>query len=146
MLHEIDIPPLWLAGFAVLAWGAGRLVPVPLPFDRLIGVALIGAGVALTAVAALQMVLHHTSFVPRRDPSELVTGGVFALSRNPIYLGDALMLAGLCLWWHAPLALVLVPVFMAAITWRFILGEEARIAARFGDSYARYRARTRRWL
>lgn len=146
LLREIDLPPVWLALFALLVWGLGQVVPLAFAYDREIGGALVAIGVALMGVAAAQMVLHHTTFIPRRDPSDLVTSGVFALSRNPIYLGDALVLAGLSLYWHAPLGLLLVPLFMGFITRRYILGEEARIAAHFGESYAAYRARTRRWL
>jgi protein-S-isoprenylcysteine O-methyltransferase Ste14 len=146
MLREIDIPPLWLALFAALAWSIGQAVPVSFALDRLFGGALIGLGLVLMAVAAGQMVLHHTTFVPRRDPSDLVTSGVFALTRNPIYLGDALVLTGLCLWWSAALALPLVPAFMWLITVRFIIGEEAMIGAHFGAKYSDYRAQVRRWL
>ncbi|KEO56124.1 methyltransferase family protein [Thioclava pacifica] len=146
LLREIDLPPLWLALFAAITWALAQVAAMPLPYDRPLGGALIGLGLALMGVAAAQMVLHHTTFIPRRDPSDLVTSGVFALSRNPIYLGDALVLAGLALWWQVPLGLLLVPLFMGFITIRYIRGEEARIAAHFGDSYAAYRARTRRWL
>jgi len=146
LLREIDIPPLWLALFAAMAWSIGQAVPIDFTLDRLIGGALIGMGLVLMAVAAGQMVLHHTTFIPRRDPSDLVTSGVFALTRNPIYLGDALVLTGLCLWWNAALALPLVPAFMWLITVRFIIGEEDRIGARFGATYADYRAQVRRWL
>jgi len=146
LLREADIPPLWLALFALASWGIGRLVPLPLPFGRELGAGLIAAGLLLMAVAAAQMARHRTTVIPRRRPATLVTGGVFAFSRNPIYLADAIVLAGLCLWWAAPLALVLVPVFMAFITRRYIRAEEAWIRAAFGADYSAYCARTRRWL
>lgn len=146
LLREADIPPLWLALFALASWGIGRLVPLPLPFGRALGGGLIGAAVVLMGLAAAQMAVHRTTVIPRRRPAALVTGGVFALSRNPIYLADAILLAGLDLWWGASLALVLVPVFMAFITRRYIRAEEAWIGAAFGADYAAYCARTRRWL
>jgi protein-S-isoprenylcysteine O-methyltransferase Ste14 len=98
----------------------------------------------LAAVA--QMALRRTTVIPRRDPSALVTGGVYAISRNPIYLADALILAGVVLWADVPLAAPLVPAFMALIQRRFIRGEEARIAAAFGADFAAYAVRTPRWL
>ncbi|WP_245965250.1 methyltransferase family protein [Paenirhodobacter hankyongi] len=146
LLREADIPPLWLALFALASWAIGRLVPLPLPFGRALGGGLIGAAVVLMGLAAAQMAVHRTTVIPRRRPAALVTGGVFALSRNPIYLADAILLAGLDLWWGASLALVLVPVFMAFITRRYIRAEEAWIGAAFGADYAAYCARTRRWL
>ncbi|MBD3787975.1 MAG: isoprenylcysteine carboxylmethyltransferase family protein [Sphingomonadales bacterium] len=145
-MRAIDLPPLWLAHFAAAGWGVAQIVPVALPGGGLVGRALVGVGLALMATAAAQMVARHTTFIPRRDPAALVTGGVFALSRNPIYLADALVLSGLLILWQGVLALPLVPAFMALITRRFILGEEARIAAHFGADYAAYCSRTRRWL
>ena len=146
MLREIEIPPLWLAIFALAGWGIGQILPVALPFGRELGPGLVAIGLALMGAAAAQMVARHTSFIPRRDPQALVTSGVFALSRNPIYLGDAFVLAGLLLIWQAALGLWLVPAFMAFITRRYIRAEEAMIGAHFGPAYAAYRARTRRWL
>ena len=146
LLREIDIPPLWLGLFAAAGYGIGRLWPIALPAGGHVGRALVALGVVLMGLAAAQMVMRRTTFIPRRDPSALVTRGAFALSRNPIYLGDALVLAGGLIWTGSALALPLVPAFMALITRRYILGEEARIAAHFGEDYARYCARTRRWL
>ncbi|MBW6507429.1 MAG: DUF1295 domain-containing protein, partial [Rhodobacteraceae bacterium] len=120
--------------------------PLALPYGGWVGGGLVLAGLVLMAAAAAQMVALRTTFIPRRDPQALVTGGVFALSRNPIYLADALVLTGLIIWWQAFWALPLVPAFMAFIARRFIRGEEARIAARFGADWQAYAARTRRWL
>lgn len=147
LLAKLDFPPIWLAGFAALAWGLGA-VPLRMfgPGGGTVGWALIGAGAALMAVAAAQMVLARTTVIPRRDPGALVTGGVFRFSRNPIYLADALVLAGVIVLRDAPLAVPLLPIFMAVIQKRFIYGEETRIAAAFGPAFAAYAARTRRWL
>ncbi|WP_102226228.1 methyltransferase family protein [Acidimangrovimonas sediminis] len=147
-MHRIEIPPLWLIVFLALAWGSGRAVPFH-PFGtpgRWAGAALVALGLLLMAAAVAKMVQRRTTVIPRRDASTLVTGGVFRFSRNPIYLGDALVLAGAALWWDAPLALLLVPAFMALIRRRFIMGEEAQLAARFGPEYRHWATRTRRWM
>jgi len=142
-----DWPPVWLLGFLALAWALGRLWPMPeVPALALAGRALVGLGVLLMVVAAAQMFGMRTTVIPRQDPSALVTGGVFRISRNPIYLADAIVLAGLVLHWAAWPALVLVPAFAAVITRRFILGEEARLRAAFGAEFEAFAARTRRWL
>ncbi len=75
----------------------------------------------------------------------MIERGVYAWSRNPIYLADALILAGLALRWDVA-ALVLVPLFMAVIRRRFIDGEEAMLRDRFGPAFDAYAARVRRWL
>lgn len=146
MAKEVDFPPVWLAGFAALGGVIGRLAPIELGVNSIVGAGLILVGLGLMLVAAAQMALARTTVIPHRDPSALVMGGVFGLSRNPIYLADALVLTGLYLHWDALLALPLVAVFMAIITRRFIRPEEARLAAMFGEIYDDYRARTRRWI
>ena len=146
ILDWLDLPPVWLAVFAAAGWALGRLVPLGLPHGGGIGAALVATGLVLMTLAVVQMLGLRTTFIPRRDPTALVTGGVFALSRNPIYLADALVLAGLLIVWQALWAAPLVPAFMWFITRRYIRGEEARIAARFGAAWRAYAARTRRWL
>ena len=143
----IDLPPVWLAGFAAPGWAIGRLWPMPeVPALVLAGRGLIGVGIVLMVAAVVQMVALKTTVIPRQDPTALVTGGVFRISRNPIYLADAMVLAGLVLHWSAWPALLLVPAFVAVITQRFIRSEEARLEAAFGADYAAFRARTRRWI
>lgn len=144
----IDLPPVWLAGFALIAW----VLAMPV-FDGAAARALFGAGVAvglagalLMALAAWRMWRARTTIIPREEPARLVTGGVFALSRNPIYLGDLMILAGLSLIWQSWLGLVLVPVLGRVLSVRFIRGEEARLRAAFGAQADSWMARVRRWL
>ncbi|OCX64531.1 hypothetical protein BFP70_10860 [Thioclava sp. SK-1] len=146
MLKEIDIPPLWLAISAAIIWCLGTIVPVEISFGRPVGWVIILLGVGLLVGAMAQMAAQRTSFIPRRNPTALVTGGLFALSRNPIYLGDALILTGLCLIWDAPHGLLLVPIFIWLITQRYILAEEAQIRQAFGSEFDSYCTQTRRWL
>ena len=92
------------------------------------------------------MVRARTTFVPRRDPQRLVTGGLFRFSRNPIYLADAMILAGAILFWGAVLALPLIALFMALITFRYIHDEETRLRATFGPEFEVWAARVPRWF
>ena len=71
MLREIDIPPLWLGLTLAASWVLGWVWPGP-AFGGL-GLALIGAGLALMLAAVLTMAWARTTFVPRRNPSALVT-------------------------------------------------------------------------
>jgi protein-S-isoprenylcysteine O-methyltransferase Ste14 len=146
-LERLDYPPIWLAGFAALAWALGA-VPLRLfgPSGDRVGAVLIAAGVVLMIAAAAQMLLARTTIIPHREPGALVSGGLFRFSRNPIYLADAMVLAGVIVLRDAPLAVPLLPLFMAVIQKRFIHPEEARLAAAFGPAFAAYASRTRRWL
>ena len=79
-------------------------------------------------------------------PTErLVTTGPYRLTRNPMYLGHLIFLAGLALafrsWFGAALLLVHLPWFH-----RRALEDEAQLAERFGDAYLQYARRVKRWI
>lgn len=146
----LDLPPVWLAGFAALAWGQGRALPMGLSLDGpvtdfLSGV-LIGGGVLLMAMAALAFRRGRTTLHPHGQPATLMTRGPYRWSRNPIYLADLLILAGLILRWDAVLSLPLVPILMWVIERRFVIPEEDRLRRLFRADFARYCQKTRRWL
>lgn len=145
----MDIPPVWLLLFIVLA--RVQAVRVPLWSVQhwaldLAGGLLVGGGVLMAAVAIMQLRQNRTTVIPHLEATALVTNGVFSRSRNPIYLGDAMVLTGLILFWGNWVALLLVPVFAAVITDRFIAPEEARLRARFGMAWTAWAERTRRWI
>ena len=144
MIRELDIPPLWLALALAVVWAMGQgLGGVAWPA---VGLGLIVLGLAVVVGAAAQMALLRTSFVPRRDPTALVTGGFFAYSRNPIYLGAVLVLLGAVIYWGAWVALPVVPLFIWWITLRYILDEEARLRAGFGFAFEHWAQRVPRWI
>lgn len=148
-LKWIDIPPVWLALFAALAWVQATRLPVGQPGPGgmdLLGGLLVGGGLVLIALAAHGMMQARTTVIPHRDPDALVTSGIFRRTRNPIYLGDALILIGLMLRWEAWPSLILLPLFVWVITDRFIVPEEARLRDRFGAAFDRYATATRRWI
>lgn len=147
ILRDIDIPPTWLALHLAGAWVLSFVSPavfggVAVP----VGQGLVLAGLALMVAAVVQMALARTTVIPRRNPSALVTGGVFGLSRNPIYLGDALILLGAILWLDAVLALPLLISFVWLIEARFIRDEESRLTVAFGPEFDLWATRTRRWF
>jgi len=144
MGRVLDYPPAWLAIFGGLAWLVGRLWPVPAATGA--GWLLILAGLALMAAAAWVMLRGGATVDPTRPPTALVTRGPYRLSRNPIYLADAVILTGLCLLWQPLAALLLVPGFMAVIQRRFIRREETWLRARDAHGFDAWAARTRRWL
>jgi protein-S-isoprenylcysteine O-methyltransferase Ste14 len=97
-------------------------------------------------MAAMEFRRYRTTIVPHETPDRLIQTGIFRHTRNPIYLGDALILAGLILRWDAVLALPLVPAFVWSIERRFIIPEENRMRRTFRMEFARYCEKTRRWL
>lgn len=70
----------------------------------------------------------------------------FRHTRNPMYLGQALVLLGGMLWLGSAAALLVAPLFVGWITRFQILPEERVLSARFGADYAAFRREVRRWL
>lgn len=146
----IDLPPVWLAGFVALAWAQARYLSMGLSFGGvwadLLGGLLVGGGVLLMLLAVTEMRRHRTTIIPHNTPSSLVQSGIFSRTRNPIYLGDAMVLAGLILYFGAVLSLPLIPIFVWVIERRFILPEEGRMRREFRADFARYEGKVRRWV
>ncbi|WP_116597269.1 methyltransferase family protein [Primorskyibacter marinus] len=146
----LDLPPVWLVGALGLAWAQKTWAPLGLSFGPvwadLLGGMLVGGGLLLMVLAVYEMRSKRTTVVPHRIPDALVTTGIFSRTRNPIYLGDSMILTGLILYWDAVLALPLVPIFVWLIEVRFILPEEARLRRKFVAQFARYTQQVRRWV
>jgi protein-S-isoprenylcysteine O-methyltransferase Ste14 len=147
LLRQWESPPTWLVLFMLVAWLQSQFLPLipPFPATRHLGTSGIVAGLVVILVAAFQFRAHQTTILPREVPRAMIDTGLYAYSRNPIYVADALILAGCALRWDLA-ALVLVPVFAIVITRRFILGEEAGLRAAFGPAFEAYAARVRRWV
>ena len=146
----IDIPPVWLLAAVIATWFIGHAQPFGLsldfPITQLLGGLLVGAGIILMALAAMEMHKQRTTIIRHKEADSLVTSGIFKRTRNPIYLGDAAILAGLALRWDAVLALVLVPIFIWIIEKRFIIPEENMLRRKFRADFAHYEQKTRRWV
>lgn len=143
-----DWPPVWTVGGLGLIWVLA-LVPLPIGFGVYgPGLALACAvlGLWLMAKAALRMRARGTTVIPHRVPQALVTDGVFAISRNPIYLGDAVILLAATFWTNSLIGLAVLGAFVWVITDRFIKPEEERLASAFGDQAAEWFTRVRRWI
>lgn len=146
----LDLPPVWLVLCLSLAWGQAQYYTLGLslahPITFLLAGLFVGGGIVITLLAVMEFRRHKTTIIPHETPSALIQSGIFGRSRNPIYLADVLILAGLCLWWDAVLALVLVPLLVWVLEKRFIIPEENRMRREFRADFARYVQKTRRWV
>lgn len=146
----LDLPPVWLLAALVLAWVQAQYFPMGLSFGPvwadLLGGLLVGGGIILMALAVHEMRRQKTTIVPHRDADRLVQSGIFSRTRNPIYVGDAMVLMGLILYWDAVLALPLVPIFVWTLEKRFVIPEENRLRVKFRADFARYCQKVRRWV
>jgi protein-S-isoprenylcysteine O-methyltransferase Ste14 len=147
--HRIP-PPLVALIVAVLMWWATRDA-TPLDVPTALHWALILACVAAAAVMPLglrEFAKVKTTFNPIKidEASALVTGGVFGLTRNPMYVGMAALLLAWAVYLAVPWALVGPLAFVAFITRFQIMPEERVMRAKFGATYEEYAKRVRRWI
>jgi protein-S-isoprenylcysteine O-methyltransferase Ste14 len=147
--NTIPWPPI-IYGFAVVAaLLLGRVVPIGTiipPALRATGVAVMLAGIVLDISAMVTMRRHRANILPHRAATALVTAWPFSVSRNPIYLGNTVLLAGAALAFNRPWLLAMDAVAVAMLTRLAIGREEAHLAAVFGVSWIRYAGRVPRWL
>ncbi len=118
----------------------------PAPVILLAGAALVVKGLAFVVLARRELRRHSQPTDPGLPTSKLVTTGVFAVSRNPIYLGGVCLLAGIALVFNLTWSLLLLFPAIAACHTLLIAPEERYLAAKFGAEYTQYTASVRRWL
>ena len=146
---KIPAPIIYAVFFLLgLALESGLPIPALLPtiMAWLAGWLLCLASLVFIIPAMRSFRSVHTSMVPFRPASSLVTHGVYGITRNPMYLSLLLLYAGASivfnLWW--PIALA--PALILAMDRMVIAREEAYLLRRFGEEYRRYRERVRRWI
>lgn len=144
-------PPVLVVLLACAMSAASRQWPqagVALPFGDVLAIAIGFVGLTLNVLPKRRFSRDGTTVNPMRPErsTALVVDGLHRWSRNPMYVGHALILVGMACWWRLWPAM-LGPAFYVAYITRFqIIPEERALSARFGGAYDAYRARVRRWL
>lgn len=146
------IPPvLVVVAAALLMWSSAAAAPrfvVRIVAGRPVAVALVIISLAIIA-AALRLFRCADTTVHPLEPeraTHLVVGGVYRVSRNPIYLGFALLLFAWGIWLSNLPAFPVVLVFVLYMTRFQIAPEEQALELRSGAEYHLYRQVVRRWL
>jgi protein-S-isoprenylcysteine O-methyltransferase Ste14 len=147
--QSLAMPPVYLLVAILVMIALDRWAPLGTfdgPFARAVGLLLSIAGLALVIWCTMLFQAAQTTIKPYEASSALVTRGPYRISRNPIYLGMVLFLAGLSLGLGSWSPFLVIPAFMFIIERRFIRAEEGALLRRFGDEYETYRGRVRRWI
>ena len=149
---ELRVPPPFVALVAAGGmWLLSGFTPLFQPSElwRIViamGLALSGIAAAVSGVFAFRR--SRTTIHPHRPDrtSALVDTGIFRFSRNPMYLGMALVLLAWSVWLGGPLTLLGPVLFMTYIQRFQIRPEERALEELFGERFSSYRQRVRRWL
>ena len=150
LYHRIP-PPVVALLVGALMWGLARISPA-IQIDPALRIAValalvvLGVATGVSGVIAFRRSGTTTNPLKPGAASSLVVGGVYRHTRNPMYLGLAIVLLGWAAYLAAPLALLGLPIFVLFMTRFQIIPEEAALTELFGQQFTAYRNRVRRWL
>ena len=144
-------PPLVYLG-AVIVGALVHAFVVPLPIELARGLRItVGATAAVPSLVIMGLAIslfRRTGQDPKPwvTTPEIISIGIYRVTRNPMYVGMALLQVaiGVALgnWW----IIILVPVVLAVVYLTAIRHEEAYLEQKFGTAYTDYKASVRRWL
>jgi protein-S-isoprenylcysteine O-methyltransferase Ste14 len=142
-------PPLiFLAGLG-LGFALEALLPgsdVPDVLAWILGGALLLAGIALLFVFEREFQRKKTAANPWRPTTAIATDGPYRFTRNPAYVGMALVYVGIALCSQALWVLLPLPIVLVIIDRGVIAREERYLERKFGQEYLDYKGRVRRWV
>lgn len=149
---ELKLPPLALVVVvAALMWAASYASPMldfSLPAKSFWSASLVLLGVLICLSGVVSFRRAKTTVNPTKpgSTSSLVVSGIYKYTRNPMYVGFALVLLGWAAFLSNLAALALVPVFVVYVNRFQIQPEERVLSALFPQEYPAYRAKVRRWV
>jgi protein-S-isoprenylcysteine O-methyltransferase Ste14 len=150
---NIRVPPaIFAAGFLIGLWLEGAVARIPLvrgrawlsPADAGWTIAILGFVFSLWGILTFRRA--HTTMFPFEPASGLVEEGPYRFTRNPMYVGGTLTYIGIAVAMNVAWPLLLLPLVLWALFLLVIREEERYLADAFGEAYASYRKRVRRWV
>jgi protein-S-isoprenylcysteine O-methyltransferase Ste14 len=141
-------PPLIYLAALGLGFLAEWLLPggdLPAAFTW-VGFALIALGIGIDIWFSVTLSRARTPVNPYSPTEALVTSGPYRFSRNPAYVGMAVIFVGIALAADAPWALLALPLALVTVDRGVIRREEPYLERLFGEQYRRYSSQTRRWV
>lgn len=149
---KLKVPPalVFLIHFGLVWFASAYLefAEFSFPGQRALTQVLGTAGVAIAIIAMGYFRRAGTTVNPVEPDkaSQLITGGVYQLSRNPMYLSLTLILMAWVTWKGNALMLLFVGTFIWYMTRFQIIPEEEALEIKFGDRYREYKKQVRRWI
>lgn len=148
----VRFPPPLVYLIAVIAGGVLHVFVAPLPialsWALRIGLALVAAGLGFAFVAAAIGLFRRTGQDPKpwESTPEIISTGIYRYTRNPMYVGMALVQTGIGVGWGNGWILAFVPVVLAIVYAIAVRHEEEYLERKFGETYTAYKASVRRWI
>ena len=149
---ELRIPPVvQVIVITAFMWILSSALPnlsFVLDSAPLVAMVVAAAGVIFSVLGVLKFRSAGTTVDPRvpSHSASLVTGGVYRISRNPMYVGFLLVLVAWGILLGNFASFVLLPIFVVCMNRFQIRPEERHMREKFGEAYSRYQAQVRRWI
>ena len=144
-------PPVYALSIGLLMWLLDQYLPISHwisePWNK-IGLVLIVTALSFDLWSLFLFFRSKTTPNPMKpeNSKSIVTGGLYKISRNPMYVGLLFVLLGYAIWLGSLSPFLLLPLFVLLITTQQIIPEEEMLEQKFGQEYLDYKMRVRRWL
>jgi len=144
-------PPIYMLVTAAIMWLLNQTMPLisfQSDFTNLLGKGFIAAALLSDGFSVWQFLKNKTTFNPLHpeNSNQLVTTGLYAFSRNPMYVGLLVLLLGWGLILGSLSAFLILPLFIIVINTQQIIPEEQILERKFNQDYLDYKMAVRRWL
>ena len=117
-----------------------------LQITHIVGISLLAVSLLFLVASLRQFFQSKNTLILIKPASSLQTNGIYHFSRNPMYVGLAIVYLGVtCLagnWWN----IILFPILILIVQEYIINREEKYLIRRFGQEYLDYKTKVRRWL
>jgi protein-S-isoprenylcysteine O-methyltransferase Ste14 len=144
-------PPLFYVLIFLVAIFVQKKVPIDdslfhLQITKIIGILFLVISLFFLVTSLIKFFQSKNTLILIKPASSLQTNGIYSISRNPMYVGLAIVYLGItCLignWWN----IILFPLLLLVIQEYIIKKEENYLERAFGENYLDYKSRVRRWL
>jgi protein-S-isoprenylcysteine O-methyltransferase Ste14 len=144
-------PPLFYVVTFFLSIFPQSKFPLPTAFFNsrsatITGFAFIGVGALILLPALMNFLRTKNTLITIKPANSLQTIGVFAISRNPMYLGLLSLYIGIAFFKGSYWTFILIPFVIFVVTYFVIIKEEKYLSRAFGASYDDYKKKVRRWI
>jgi len=152
LAFELKFPPVVQVIVAAnLMWVLALALPslsFRFPVQTPVAVVLSAVGITIAVLGVIRFRLAGTTVDPRvpDQSASLVAGGVYRLSRNPMYLGFFLVLSAWALGLGNVASFLILPLFVVCMNRLQIAPEERQLHKLFGEAYCEYTSNVRRWI
>ncbi|MEO0159725.1 MAG: isoprenylcysteine carboxylmethyltransferase family protein [candidate division WOR-3 bacterium] len=116
-----------------------------LKIPKFFGLLIIFPSLLLIFLGLFTLLLNKTTIIPGEKPKKLVNFGIFGICRNPIYLGDLLLIVGFSIYFQTLIGIIFAILFFLVMD-KFVIPKEEEILEKtFGESYVEYKKCVKRW-